>query len=778
MKQQLFKFGLKNGKLYSVTGLPFSPIKDPDARSIGLEGATGRLLLGGNTQDIYIAKHKLSNPEEPITWRLISRSPTNKYSETMALFNDNIFYEQRSGDGVYKHEIAFPSIHTGSLIYPSVDSVGIAVESYGTVWVVDNSLNEIVGIDGDGIGQSIACSSTYLSGIATDFYHTSPNYKIRYRVFAADYLGKRVHRATYDLASNTLLDYSYYENIFDDDNPYGVGIDGFNNAWCFGMGTSSIVKIYRVENSSVFPFGGNCRYPTCKLEDYEGYQNVMFNDLAIEWFLLRDPELMSAHAKMAYYALLVDYVENEVAVNPSYTRYFGGKTISGFTRLEKIQNVQDWNRTFGSDLNNCQGRKMFINYESAPASNLGDRYTSVAPLTYMSPPNALSDFTGKVAIDSTVLMVDMQRTEDPEHVHVLESSSSSVVENIYYPHRHRTYVSNCRSLSAINNPMAGSDTGMIYSGHFDVCYDAYEYDRSDKHIEQGGLRRNIVNNGIILCDNASKLFSMGVGGVSLTLCLPHAITNGVYETLTGEQQSLIKDKLMWAVNMGDMYITQPGLYAAFTPDGIEFTSWSHLSKTTIVDTSINVPENTDFTIDFVWNKDGLFDEIPNADIAIFLDGELKSWGSGEIGDDSFDELYKRANDTPKHAEFCLMGNKSRLLTLDGIIRRIETYTSPRLSSSSSSQDSLSSSSQSHELIGRGIASLPLSFWSSKEPVVNIKDVKFGTVVTQTTDLGLTRESGSFMHRFGEDKGRGLKTDVVLPELGIDLPPGFDLVFKL
>lgn len=779
--KQLFKFGLKDGKLYSVVGLPFA-----DARSIGLEGVTGRLLLGGNTRDVYIAKHKLSKPEDPVTWRLLSKSLTPHHSETMAVFNDNAFYEQRFGRGIFKHTISFPDVGQGNLIYASDDSMGVSV-GYGTIWAVDNISDEIVGIDGTALGQTTTCSSTYLSSIATDFYSVYPNNKDVYRIYATDYLGRRLHRATLNIATNTLYDYVYYENIFDVDNPYGVGIDGHNNVWCFGQGTSTITKIYRLEDGTTFPIGGNCRYPTCRLNDYVVSQNSAFNDRIIEWFLLRAPELMEEYAQRAYYALLVDHVESESAINPSCTRYYAGKTVIGFTREEKIQNVEDWNRTFGSDLDNCQGRRVFPNYDGASVSNVGDKYTTVTPLTLMSPPKALSDFTGKVAIDSTTLITEMMRTDNPEDVYESESSSSSVMNNTYYPNRYRTYVSNCKSLSAINNPMAGTEAGMIYLGYFDVSYNAStESVHEPKHIEIGGLCRNVVNNGMIYCNNAGKLFSMGVGGISLTLNLPHAIHNGIYNELADGNGGLIKDKLIWAVNMGDAYITQPGLYAAFTPSGLEFTSWSHLSKTTVLDTSINISENADFTLDFVWNKNGLLDDVPDVNVAIFLNGELKSWSSGLIGDDALENLYSRKDSTPqqkdgtpKHADFCLMGNQSRLLTLDGVIRRIETYTArPSSSSETSSDGSLSSSSQSQDRIGRASASLPMSFTGTREHVAIIKDVKFGTVVSQTTDLRLTKESGSFLHRYGEDRGQSIEANVVFPNAGIDLPPGFDLVFKL
>lgn len=345
------------------------------------------------------------------------------------------------------------------------------------------------------------------------------------------------------------------------------------------------------------------------------------------------------------------------------------------------------------------------------------------------------------------------------------SSSSSQV-----PSKKTTYLSNCKSPLSITTPMAGINANMCYFGSFDTS----DPTTVTEHIEIGGLVNNKINKGIIYCPNANKLFYMKAGGVSLTMSLPYNIENGIYDEVKGSTESLIKDKLIWGVNLGDAYITSPGLYASLTPYGIEFTIWSSLSKASIVDVSTSVLANTDFTIDFAWNKNGVLEDIPSANMAIFVNGELTSWGSCLIGNDSFDSIYKYSNGDSKSAGFCLMGNKSRLLSLEGTLRRIETYTSRSFFASSSEP---SSSSISY-VIKKSNISLPISFYGVREPIVKIKDIVFNTVITKDIDIGLSQESGAFRNKFGNDDGVEINPNIVLPEPPIDLPPGFEIVRRV
>jgi len=209
---------------------------------------------------------------------------------------------------------------------------------------------------------------------------------------------------------------------------------------------------------------------------------------------------------------------------------------------------------------------------------------------------------------------------------------------------------------------------MGYIGYFDKS----EPTIFSKHIEKHGLVRNNANKGMVFCQNAGKLFYMKAGGVSLTLSLPYNITNGIYEPLMGNVNCVVKDMLMWGVNVGELYITPPGLYAAFTPYGIEFTLWSSKGRFSIIDTITTIAKNTDFTIDFAWNKHGVLTSF-DANMVLFCNNVLTAWEKCLIGNDNLSYLYK-IGDKIKGANFCLMGNLFKKIGLEGTVRRIETYT--------------------------------------------------------------------------------------------------------
>lgn len=100
------------------------------------------------------------------------------------------------------------------------------------------------------------------------------------------------------------------ENLISGSNKYdvrGVGIDGYNNV--IGLG-DKIVKIYRMDpTDDVFPNGGLCRYPSVGIDDWP---YSLTNTREIEWFLTRDPDVMTASAREGWLSL-VDFNRYESA---------------------------------------------------------------------------------------------------------------------------------------------------------------------------------------------------------------------------------------------------------------------------------------------------------------------------------------------------------------------------------------------------------------------------------------------------------------------------------
>jgi len=102
--------------------------------------------------------------------------------------------------------------------------------------------------------------------------------------------------------------------------------------------------------------------------------------------------------------------------------------------------------------------------------------------------------------------------------------------------------------------------------------------------------------------------------------LPYAITDGIYEPLDGAIDLALPDYILWAVNLGEAYITIPGFYAALTPVGIEFTIWSSAGRYSVLNTAANIPANQDFLLEFSWSAEP--EAIRNGVIGLGVNGEM------------------------------------------------------------------------------------------------------------------------------------------------------------
>lgn len=223
-----------------------------------------------------------------------------------------------------------------------------------------------------------------------------------------------------------------------------------------------------------------------------------------------------------------------------------------------------------------------------------------------------------------------------------------------------TYYCDCRDLSSISNPIINNGVKMKHGGFFVSSWNQYETDFEDVCY---GLRKTKANQGLIYCNDASKLFGMSFGYVGLTLELPNSITDGIYTPLLNSNVEL-NEYILWGVNLGKTEASYPSVYAKLTKNGIEFTIWSSLAKFSMIDAYTSVLPNTSFFIEFIWSKDILDGvSLPDFDatMAIRVNNQTVVVGNSPIATDSISDLNFYAIDTPFNYS-----------NLDCIIRKIVT----------------------------------------------------------------------------------------------------------
>ena len=130
------------------------------------------------------------------------------------------------------------------------------------------------------------------------------------------------------------------------------------------------------------------------------------------------------------------------------------------------------------------------------------------------------------------------------------------------------------------------------------CFDEVKFPEDNQMIYKGGLVKTVSNMGKIKCNNAADLFSVGDGMVSVTLRFGNPVVNGVYTPISMNSQSANSDMILFVVNPSDVYFSYPGVYAALTPSGIEFSIWSLTTKISITDRITNIEPENDVTFVF------------------------------------------------------------------------------------------------------------------------------------------------------------------------------------
>lgn len=269
-----------------------------------------------------------------------------------------------------------------------------------------------------------------------------------------------------------------------------------------------------------------------------------------------------------------------------------------------------------------------------------------------------------------------------------------------------TYFSELRSVLDISSPIIDNNTGMRHKGLFvsdwreeNVEFDALYY----------GLKKRRQDRAVILCDNASNLFSTSSGQIDLVFKLDQNIVDGVLEELEGSTAHL-SSFIIWGINIGEYEAVQPTINAKFTKDGIKFELWTSEARFSLTDTVTNVLAGEPIVMRFAWNKNGMdgFDGYPGITAYYNCNGtEIIS--DVPIATESISGLNFCIGNTP-YLNNNLPMTMGRIEIYDGVSLLAE----PRLhaSSSSSSFSSSSGSSDSSSSYGYSTSSSSIDSSSS------------------------------------------------------------------
>jgi hypothetical protein len=132
----------------------------------------------------------------------------------------------------------------------------------------------------------------------------------------------------------------------------------------------------------------------------------------------------------------------------------------------------------------------------------------------------------------------------------------------------------------------------------------------------------------------------------MEMLLPYAVGNGVYELCKPDRY--FTDYLLFAVNPADKFVTPPGIYAALTPVGIEFTIWTRNGRYTVRDVTSDVEADSLFAVAFAWDWSSSALGA-GARMAIFVNGVSTAAGnfpltSGDLSGVEFTALDTAAMD--------------------------------------------------------------------------------------------------------------------------------------
>jgi len=290
-----------------------------------------------------------------------------------------------------------------------------------------------------------------------------------------------------------------------------------------------------------------------------------------------------------------------------------------------------------------------------------------------------------------------------------------------------TYNSDCKNMSSIANPIIDNDSNMRYQGFFDVV--GNDYDRDFDALGYG-LKKTRANKGLILCDDASKLFGVSKGYVSMVLSLPDNIYKGIYHPLLSTTN--INEYLLWGVNVGYENPSYPTIYAKLTIQGIEFTVWTNYGKFSIINDISTIYSDTNTTYEFIWSSVPIDDFSMtdfDATMLMRINKENIIVGNAPLNDMDLSGFNFCALDTPDN----YYNLESTLVQLS-IGNEVPIYL----------VDELLSSSSSSEELNLNFDDLSLDQMTENPAVVLVSYVNIGTP-SITKQLQLTSNQRRFKH---------------------------------
>lgn len=261
------------------------------------------------------------------------------------------------------------------------------------------------------------------------------------------------------------------------------------------------------------------------------------------------------------------------------------------------------------------------------------------------------------------------------------SSSSSFSEVIFASGM--TYYSDFRSYKSISNPILSNNVNMKYNGFWSEDWQLGEQD-FDKF--GYGLKKVKSSAASIFCEDASKLFSMNEGYLGVVLSFPCDVKNGT-PSRRKSHNSEFNSNILWGVNVGRYEMSQPGLLAEFTPDGLDFSVWTSKGAFTMTDNITNVNANENIFYEFFWGAKII--DNPLIRLMLRVDNQLILYANPPMSNDSIEGL-----------NFYLLNTPFGYSNLECTVRKLVTSNKiveddiPEVYSSSSSSTSSSSSSSS------------------------------------------------------------------------------------
>ena len=240
-----------------------------------------------------------------------------------------------------------------------------------------------------------------------------------------------------------------------------------------------------------------------------------------------------------------------------------------------------------------------------------------------------------------------------------------------------TYYSDFNNVNAINNALLNS-ANMSHGGF-------WTSDWSDSNLDFTrwgyGLKKTKNSQSLIYCSDASQLFSSSVGYLGMVISLPFSITNGIYSLLENDT-STFNEMILWGVNIGQFENSQPGFYAALTPRGIEFTTWTSAGKNIIRDTVTTISANESVFLEFMWSSDAVDDYLIRT--VTRVNGVNVASGNVPINNDSLTDL-----------NFCVLNTGTSYSNFECTIRKLIIYNKIPEDIYIELWSSISSSSSSH-----------------------------------------------------------------------------------